>query len=60
VLASNGQPPGHGQSAIRWVVEFVLGITVIGGILDILWPLWDTRNQTLHDKAAGTVVVFTA
>jgi len=25
--------------------------------LDLLWPLWDRRNQTLHDKAAGTVVL---
>ena len=35
------------------------GITIIGGILDILWPLWDKQNQTLHDKAAGTVVLRT-
>lgn len=25
--------------------------------LDSLWPLWDPRNQALHDKAAGTYVV---
>jgi uncharacterized RDD family membrane protein YckC len=23
----------------------------------VLWPLWDPRNQTIHDKAAGTVVL---
>ncbi len=25
----------------------------------MLWPLWDRQNQTLHDKAAGTVVLRT-
>ncbi len=29
-------------------------------ILDALWPLWDRRNQTLHDKCVGTVVRVTA
>lgn len=46
-----------GRAAIRAIVLLVLQITVIGWILDILWPLWDARNQTLHDKAAGSLVV---
>jgi uncharacterized RDD family membrane protein YckC len=25
---------------------------------DRLWPLWDTRNQTLHDKIAKTIVIM--
>lgn len=29
----------------------------IGGILDALWPLWDSKNQSLHHKAVGTIVV---
>jgi uncharacterized RDD family membrane protein YckC len=57
VDAATGQPPGYGKAAIRWLVEVVLGVTVIGGILDLLWPLWDNQSQTLHDKAAGTLVV---
>lgn len=48
-----------GRAAIRALVALVLQITVIGWILDILWPLWDGRNQTLHDKAAGSLVVRT-
>ncbi|MGA2433431.1 MAG: RDD family protein [Acidimicrobiales bacterium] len=32
----------------------VLGIPIF---LDLLWPLWDKRKQTLTDKFAGTVVV---
>ena len=30
---------------------------VIPWIIDMLWPLWDDRNQTLHDKVVGTVVL---
>jgi len=26
-------------------------------VLDYLWPLWDAKNQALHDKVAGTNVV---
>ncbi len=48
-----------GRAAVRALVLLVLQITVIGWILDILWPLWDARNQTLHDKAAGSLVVRT-
>jgi uncharacterized RDD family membrane protein YckC len=25
--------------------------------LDLLWAAWDSKHQTLHDKAAGTIVV---
>jgi uncharacterized RDD family membrane protein YckC len=27
-------------------------------LADGLWPLWDARRQTLHDKIAGTQVVL--
>jgi uncharacterized RDD family membrane protein YckC len=30
---------------------------VLAGLLDYLWPLWDSRNQALHDKVARTNVV---
>jgi uncharacterized RDD family membrane protein YckC len=26
-------------------------------LLDLLWPIWDKENQTLHDKFAKTVVI---
>jgi uncharacterized RDD family membrane protein YckC len=26
-------------------------------LLDLLWPLWDERNQTLHDKIVKSYVV---
>ena len=28
-------------------------------LLDGLWPLWDDRNQALHDKVANTFVIDT-
>jgi uncharacterized RDD family membrane protein YckC len=30
----------------------------LGSLLDYLWPLWDSKNQALHDKVAGTNVVL--
>jgi uncharacterized RDD family membrane protein YckC len=26
-------------------------------LLDVLWMLWDPKNQTLHDKVAKTLVI---
>lgn len=60
VDAATAQPPPRNRAAVRWAVQLVLNITFVGGILDVLWPLWDPRNQTLHDKAAGTLMVTTA
>jgi uncharacterized RDD family membrane protein YckC len=36
------------------VFGFVFGLVAL---LDYLWPLWDGKNQALHDKVAGTNVV---
>ena len=57
VDANTAGPIGFARSFGRALVYFVLGITIIGGILDIFWPLWDRRNQTLHDKAVGSVLI---
>ena len=51
-----------GRTALFVGVSTVLqgGLRVVSGLvvlLDLLWPLWDPRNQTLHDKVARTVVV---
>ena len=55
---------GYGRALARAVVEGVLRlvelISVLLGViwlLDMLFPLWDTKRQTLHDKVAGSVVV---
>ena len=59
-------PPG---SAAAKRIGFDIGLSVLGlipvvgsfaglaGLLDYLWPLWDSRHQALHDKVADTYVV---
>lgn len=53
-----------GMSLLRYVAyvvvhygNFVIAFFGIFGLLDSLWPLWDRRNQTLHDKVAVTVAL---
>jgi uncharacterized RDD family membrane protein YckC len=42
---------GGGQGPLSWVLSVLL-------LLNYLWPLWDDKNQALHDKAARTNVVI--
>lgn len=35
----------------------LLGLFFFPILLSYFWPLWDGRNQTLHDKMSGTIVV---
>ena len=37
-------------------IAFLFAIPLI---VDLLWPIWDKRNQTLHDKFANTLIVRT-
>jgi uncharacterized RDD family membrane protein YckC len=55
---------GYGRALARAVVEGVLRLVdllffVLGlvWLLDMLFPLWDKKRQTLHDKVAGSVVL---
>jgi uncharacterized RDD family membrane protein YckC len=48
-----------GRAFGRALLEQVLRFTVVIWVLDMLWPLWDSKRQTLHDKAVGTVVIRT-
>ena len=48
---------GYFRAFLRAVIPPFLWLPLIPGILDVLWPLWDGKRQTLHDKIAGTVVV---
>ena len=52
---------GYGRAFGRWLVPWAMAIACGGflNILDGLWPLWDDRRQTLHDKVANSVVVRT-
>jgi uncharacterized RDD family membrane protein YckC len=64
VKAADGSQIDYGKAFVRSIVAAAFGalqvVTVVLGLvalLDLLWPLWDKQNQTLHDKAAGTVVI---
>jgi len=55
---------GYGRAFGRGLVEQVFRLlgsaTIILGViwlLDMLFPLWDKKRQTLHDKIARTVVI---
>ena len=55
--ATGGQV-GYGKAALRRIVALVLWILCyIPGVIDALFPLWDPKRQTLHDKAANTLVI---
>lgn len=53
-----GGPIGYGRAFGRAALEYALAVLLfIPWVIDMLWPLWDSRNQTLHDKASRTIVV---
>jgi uncharacterized RDD family membrane protein YckC len=60
VREADGQIPGYGPAALRWVIPFVAGFACgIGQLVVYLSPFWDNtrRNQGWHDKVAKTLVV---
>lgn len=46
-----------GEPTAEAVADQPMGIGIVVILADYLWPLWDSRNQALHDKFSGTVVV---
>lgn len=63
VVDATGNIPPMGTLLIRLLVQvgmsFVPFLSMFLILADVLWPLWDEKKQTLHDKAAGTFVVKT-
>ncbi|HEY5023580.1 MAG TPA: RDD family protein [Acidimicrobiales bacterium] len=58
VDAVTGAPIGYGRALGRVVVEYVLFVLLIAPwVFDMVFPLWDSRRQTLHDKVTNTVVI---
>lgn len=58
---ATGGPIGVGKGLLRYVVSAALSLVCgIGGIIDGLFPLWDAKRQTIHDKAVKSVVVDAA
>jgi uncharacterized RDD family membrane protein YckC len=48
---------GNGLAFGRFAVAWAINLIPFGGVVDDLWPLWDERKQTLHDKAVKTLVI---
>ena len=58
VNEQTGQSIGFGMALWRAFFEYLLFLVcIIPWVVDMLWPAWDSRNQTLHDKVAKTVVI---
>lgn len=57
VRAEDGSRIGYGKAFFRWFMSTLIGAVGPLNLINYLWPLWDDDNQTLHDKAAKTVVV---
>jgi uncharacterized RDD family membrane protein YckC len=54
VDANTGQLIGGGKGILRWLAHIVDAIICYIGFL---FPLWDSKKQTLADKIVGTVVL---
>lgn len=58
VKSGTGELVGGGIGFVRLLLNTVLGaLFIIPGIVNVLWPLWDSQRQTLADKIAGTYVI---
>ena len=50
-------PIGYRRAFGRALAVLMFGLLPFAWVVDGLWPLWDARNQALHDKLASTVVI---
>ena len=58
VDAENRTPIGYVRAFRRWLSTATLwALFWAPGLLDHLWPLRDSRNQSFHDKFARSIVV---
>jgi len=57
VVDAGGNLLSQGTAFIRLLVRAAMGFVPFMPVLDFLWPLWDLRGQTLHDKAVDCYVV---
>jgi uncharacterized RDD family membrane protein YckC len=55
---------GYPRAALRALTEGVLRslellnpFLIVVWLIDVLYPIWDKKRQTLHDKAGGSVVL---
>jgi uncharacterized RDD family membrane protein YckC len=57
VTVTTGESIGYPKALGRAAFEYLMAILLfLPWVVDMLFPLWDARKQTLHDKVSGTVV----
>ncbi|HEX8070212.1 MAG TPA: RDD family protein [Pyrinomonadaceae bacterium] len=63
VVDAGGNIPSTGTLVLRLLAQVGLSFVPFVGwilvLLDLLFPLWDEKKQTIHDKAASTFVIKT-
>jgi uncharacterized RDD family membrane protein YckC len=61
VVDKDGNLISNGTAFLRLLCQVGLGfVPIVGGLLDLLFPLFDEpTRQTLHDKAVGSYVIKT-
>ncbi|HEV3329972.1 MAG TPA: RDD family protein [Bryobacteraceae bacterium] len=57
VVDANGALLTQGTALIRLLVFVAMAFVPFLQVIDLLWPLWDDRRQTLHDKAVNSYVI---
>jgi uncharacterized RDD family membrane protein YckC len=57
VVDAQGNLLTFGNALVRLLAQVGIQMVPFGGLLDLLWPLWDPTRQTLHDKAIGCFVI---
>ncbi|WP_369015783.1 RDD family protein [Actinocrinis puniceicyclus] len=56
----NGLPVGAAVGFLRLFLDWLFWVAcAIPGVLNLLWPLWDSKHQTWADKIVRSVVVRT-
>jgi uncharacterized RDD family membrane protein YckC len=60
VIRIDGAPMTAGGAIVRQflVLGILMGICGLVQLVNLLWPLWDEKNQALHDKVVITLVVL--
>lgn len=49
-----GGPMGIVRGVVAWAIS---AFTCFGGVIDLIWPWFDSKNRTLHDMVVGSVVI---
>jgi len=57
VVDGSGRLISQQAALIRLLAHVGMSLIAFLGLIDLLWPLWDERRQTLHDKAVSCYVI---